>query len=182
MGVLFPNRCDEVRRTLSAPEAEGLAADAAAEHVAACPECAGWAGRDAALTRLWEATRPAEPPAAAWDKVWARLVARPAPAVEPETVSKPDVVPIPAGFRRRLGVRLFVAAQAASIVAALALGLTYHPPAAAAPRVVEISPNEVVLLRDDGRGVHPVEVASLDDRSNVDGYFTMLNDVEAMAE
>src|SRR5437764_11602745 len=106
MSALFPNRCDEVRRTLSAPGAADLAADAAAEHVAACPECAAWAARDAALTRLWEATRPVEPSAAVWGAFWARLGARTAAAVEPEPVPVPDVVPMPAWPRGRLGVRL----------------------------------------------------------------------------
>ena len=66
-------RCDEVVRELAAPTVDRDRA-AMAEHLAACPACAGWARRAEQLDRLWDATRPAEPSPEAWDAVWANIV------------------------------------------------------------------------------------------------------------
>lgn len=192
MRLPFGNRCREVKRALAAPGGPGpaLDADAVAEHLAACPACAAWAERDAALTRLWDATRPVEPSAAAWEAVRARLFE--APVAVPEVAAEPVVLPFVATRR----VRLFVAAQAAAVVAALGLGIaTARRPApgdapgpdagrlagaAVRPVTLEIDAGAVVLIRDDGRGVRPVEVA-VDDRPNaLDGNYAMLNVFESM--
>jgi hypothetical protein len=46
-----------------------------AEHLAGCPRCAARAEQMARLDRLWEATRPVEPPPAVWEAVWAKISA-----------------------------------------------------------------------------------------------------------
>jgi hypothetical protein len=63
-------RCVEVTRELAAPTGTPDPA-AVAEHLASCPHCASWGRHAAALDRLWEATRPAAPPASSWNALWA---------------------------------------------------------------------------------------------------------------
>ena len=65
-------QCDEVVRELAAPTADRDPAEMA-DHLAGCPACAEWARRAETLDRLWDATRPVEPSAAAWDAVWANI-------------------------------------------------------------------------------------------------------------
>lgn len=190
MRFSISDRCDEVTRALAAPGE--LSPDVVAEHLAACPRCAAWSERDAALTRLWDATRPADPGPAAWDAVWARVADRLDAAPEAETRPVPDVVPLPSRFR--LGVYAFIAAQAAAILVALTLGVSRYRPSGgplpgssdpgllARASAVEIEAGEVVMIREDGKGLRSVAL-TLDDRSNtLDGYYTMLNVFEAMAE
>jgi len=183
--------CDDVTRGLADPAAPGDRS-ALSEHLASCPSCAGWSARDAALSRFWDATRPAEPTGAAWDALWARVsdgldrrAATPEPAV---FAAEP-----PAPRWRRFAVRGMVAAQAAALLAAAGLGLTYRAPSPALvtgplARVgvvrsqVEIDFGEDVLIREDGTKVLTVALRT-DDRPNaLDGNFAMLNAVEAMAE
>ena len=158
-----------------------------AEHLAACPACAAWAENHAAVTRLWEATRPIEPSPAAWDDVWAGVTAR--LDAQPQ-----DVISFTSNSRRPFRGPAVRAAQAAAVVAALVLGWVQFgrptPGDREAPTVaahspvhgeVEIATGEVVMLRDDGHGLQPVVLAS-DDRPGVDPNFQMFNDLEAMAE
>src|SRR4051794_26183709 len=65
-------RCSEVTRELSAPDGGTETADLE-RHLSACPDCSAWADRSAGLDRIWAATRPAEPPPAAFDALWARV-------------------------------------------------------------------------------------------------------------
>ena len=67
-------RCEEVERELAAPT-PGCDRVAMADHLADCPSCAAWAQSAERLDRLWEATRPAEPSAEAWDSVWSGISA-----------------------------------------------------------------------------------------------------------
>ncbi|MHB1560985.1 MAG: hypothetical protein ACYC61_26320 [Isosphaeraceae bacterium] len=67
-------RCEEVERELAAPTT-GCDRAAMADHLAVCPSCAAWAQDAERLDRLWEATRPAEPSAEAWDTVWSGISA-----------------------------------------------------------------------------------------------------------
>ncbi len=145
-------RCDDVVRELAAPTAR-RDRDAMAEHLAACPACADWARRAEGLDRLWEATRPAEPSAEAWDAVWAqiaptlpgRAAARheeaPAGGVTPSRngsgprfLAHPAAASVaaPAGprvrgrsWRAAAAVALVGLAQAAAIL--VALGLAWRP-------------------------------------------------------
>src|SRR5690242_15554699 len=112
-----PLRCEEVTAGLSAPGAgAGARVDqaAVAAHLAACPDCAAWAERAAALDRLWDATRPAEPADETWDALWANVTAtldRLAPAVVPGTIRLRSW--------RRPAVALVLLAQAAAVLAAV---------------------------------------------------------------
>ena len=191
----IPTGCDDVMQALAAPGV--LSSEAVAEHLAGCPSCAAWAERDAALTRLWEATRPIEPSPVVWDAVWTRLADRLDTVPEPEQVPNIHVMPIRS--RPGMRVRLFIAAQAAAVLAALVLGLshsrpTHGPrplsvdsggPAQTASLIpVEMEPGLLGLLREreDGLGFRLVEIAR-DDRSNaLAGDFDALNHFEAMAE
>lgn len=180
--------CDDVTRGLAAPAEDGDPA-ALFEHLASCPACAaGWSARDAAVSRLWDATRPAEPIGATWDALWARVsvgLDRPAGAPEPAVFA--DEAPAPRW--RRFAVRGLVAAQAAALLAAAGLGLTYRAPTpgplarvAVVKSRVEIDFGEDVLIREDGTKVLTIALRT-DDRPNaLDGNFAMLNAVEAMAE
>lgn len=202
-----PNRCDEVTRALAAPGAAGPGPEDLAEHLAACPACAARAEQDAALGRLWEATRPVEPTGAAWDALWARVSDR-LDAAE----AAPAVVAFPARPRGRAAVHLFIVAQAAALLAAVTLALA-HRPGSDGPRpdaaltasagaeaglpepgdgrdvrvviardTIVIDPGEIVVIREDEQGLHPVELV-LDDRSNtLDGYYALYNAFESMAD
>ena len=65
-------RCDEVIRELAVPT-DDRDRSVLDEHLAACPSCRAWNHRAAMLDRLWDATRPAEPSAEAWDSVWSNI-------------------------------------------------------------------------------------------------------------
>jgi hypothetical protein len=194
MRLPFLSRCDEVTQALAAPGAgkADLDRDAVAEHLAACPRCADWAARDAALTGLWEATRPAGPSDAAWDALWSRVVAQldapPAPVAVPEVAAEPDVLPFLPASRGRLVARLFVAAQAAAILAAAVLVAARRPaPAPGLPvagRTVqtvklELETGGIVLIRDDG---HAIRIAQDDGSNAVDAGYVTLNDLEGSAD
>ncbi len=142
--------CDEVVRELATPTAAWDRA-AMAEHLAACPDCAGWARRAEHLDQLWDATRPAEPSPEAWDSVWASITqalpgaAEPAAAgvqpsrngSGPRIVAPPAPAPVasrPRGYSRRIAaIALVGLAQAAAIL--VALGLAWQtPPRSDGPR------------------------------------------------
>ncbi len=109
------------------------------------------------------------------------------------------MIPFAAADRASFRVRLIRLAQAAAVLAAIGLGWTqFGRPTArvrtipkvvetkpAAPPVraetVEIATGQIVMLRDDGDGLHPVVLAS-EDRPGVDPNFQMFNELEAMAE
>jgi hypothetical protein len=82
-------RCVEVIRELAVPGGHLDPADLA-RHLASCPSCAAKAEGFERLNRAWEATRPAEPPASAFDALWARVSrAADAPAARPAIVAMP---------------------------------------------------------------------------------------------
>jgi hypothetical protein len=153
-------RCDEVIRELAAPTGEGDRA-AIADHLAGCAACADWARRAEGLDRLWDATRPTEPSAEAWDTVWAKIAATlpcPASAEEmPTAVASPSrngVAPkilvhpgsVPTGPRTRgrtwrfAAVALVGLAQAAAILVALGLAWRTPPRPDGQPRAPELLP------------------------------------------
>jgi hypothetical protein len=80
-------RCDEVIRELAlstgSPDATAMA-----QHLAGCPACAEWARRAAQLDRLWDATRPSEPPPEVWGSIWANI-ARTLDSLVPSAVQSP---------------------------------------------------------------------------------------------
>ena len=148
---------------------------------------------DNSLDRLWDATRPVEPTAAAWNAVWSLLADRLDPVVSAEPVRSEEVIAIKP--RIRMGAGLFFAAQAAAVLAALGLGLVRSRPSAdlvpfgdsaraQANVPFEMEAGLVGLLREraDGHGFRLIEVA-LDDRSNaLAGDFDALNGFESMAD
>ncbi len=130
-------RCEEVERELAAPS-PGRDRGVMADHLAACPACSAWARDADRLDRLWEATRPAEPSAEAWDAVWSGISAAldgPSAAVAgPQAVpafaepgDRADTRPRSRPARRwRLGaIALVGLAQAAAIL--IAIGLAWQP-------------------------------------------------------
>ena len=68
-------QCDEVMRELNLPSDDrddrGLA-----HHLAECEACARWAEHAARFNRLWDATRPVDPPTESWDRIWSSVIAR----------------------------------------------------------------------------------------------------------
>src|SRR5262245_40663680 len=103
--------CREVARELAAPSAGADLAELQG-HLATCPRCAGAAEAARRLDRVWAATRPAEPSATAWDRLWAKVAAA---AEAPATISLAEALP---SRRRWLGpaVGLALIAQAAAVV------------------------------------------------------------------
>jgi hypothetical protein len=114
-------RCDEVSKELSAPSRH-LDPSAVSAHLEECPDCANWANRVKLLDELWDATRPSDPPASAFDAIWAGVSAQ-VEATEPVAT-----IPMPQKSRawRKLAVGL-VSAAAASLVLALWMGRQPQP-------------------------------------------------------
>jgi hypothetical protein len=141
-------RCADVTRELAAPTG-GLDPAELERHLTGCRRCSAWADRARKLDRIWEATRPAEPPESAFDAVWARVSqdaeapARPAPA------------------RRRMAWGLAITGLAAAAAALLAcLPLIQHPPEAPklpTPPVAvghyEVEPGEVLVIHLREKGI-----------------------------
>jgi len=171
-------RCDDVTRELSAPTGEPNPA-ALAEHLAGCPRCASWAQRSARLDQIWEATRPGDPPAGAFDRVWANVAAAldrpPAPVAVPAAPSR----------RRRVVLATFTVAQAAAILAAFTLAWRESVQIASAvpvvPTRVDIAPGEHVWIDLDHRDSHLLDQARVEGADSVDPMFTMLNAMEGLA-
>jgi hypothetical protein len=186
MRLPLPITCDDVTRALTAPTAD-QDASALAEHLAACPRCADWAARDAALTRVWEATRPAEPSDLAWDAVWARVSERLRRPAAPAAVAPSHAPLLAHPWYRRASVA-FNVAQAAAILAAVVLWAAHHRPAEPLAPIgpvalvsrgtVDIVPGQIVLIRPEGTTLRADEVP-LDDSIDVEAFYVMFNRVEA---
>jgi hypothetical protein len=168
-------RCNDVIRELAAPPVD-CDASALAEHLAVCPACTAWANRAAALDRVWEATRPLDPPAHAWEAVWANIVdSLDSPAsthashrvaggaarngassrVALKSPAREQVAsPGPRSWSVKATVWLFLA-QAAAVVLGVGLAWhSFHP----ASRAVEIEEGYVVrisLTQDGASGTLP---------------------------
>ena len=68
-------RCDEVMRELNLPS-DDRDDRALAHHLAECKACARWSEHAARFNRLWDATRPVDPPTESWDRLWSSVTAR----------------------------------------------------------------------------------------------------------
>jgi hypothetical protein len=154
------------------------------------------AERDAALTRIWDATRPLEPSDAAWDNVWARVR---------DHIDQPEgaTLKLPARNRRRTAVTVFVLAQAAALLAAVVTwGVQRDPaqtsvvktiptpePALVSWGSVDIVPGQIVMIHADGDRVR-AETVSMDEvvSAGIGGFgefedfYVMFNRVEAGLE
>lgn len=177
-------RCHDVARLLSSG-ADPAGSDLA-DHLAACPRCAAWAESVAALDATWAATRPAEPPAAAFDRAWARAATTPA------------VLPL-----RSAAGRFPVRALAAAASVLLGLGLGWRlwhggadsgrdvppapvPPASLTPVAFkfEAEPGETLILHigPDGRvEADTQDLAGTSETITVAAEFEILNFMESQA-
>ncbi|GAC1470054.1 MAG: hypothetical protein NVSMB9_14700 [Isosphaeraceae bacterium] len=192
MHLSSPLHCDDVTRELAAP-APGFDRLALAAHLAACPACASWADQDAALTRIWDATRPVEPSDAAWDTLWAQVNARRDDARTAVAVVEPAIFPGLPRPRKRLASGLFMAAQAAAILAAAVLlwpsrsvpvGRVADVLAQAPvlPLGFEIDQGEPILIREGPQGLRAVVLAQDDRLNKIDDNYELFNYFESMAE
>lgn len=185
-------RCRDVTRMRSAPGGS-TASDALAEHLAACPRCAAWADQADRLDRIWAATRPAEPPAEAFDAAWA--AAR-------RALVQPEIAPDPARRSSRVAlIALAGLAQAAALLVAVWMpwrdrGPTADPapiasntspePVAAVdepmPRL-DIAEGQISIIHLHGRKVESVELAHYEPSGGVtvDIGLEVFNAFEAMA-
>ncbi len=178
-------RCADVTRELIAPSA-GVDASAVARHVASCPECAAREEEARRFDRLWDATRPEEPPVTVWDQLWARVGA----GIE----AAPAVLHLPAAPapRRWLVPALTTALIAQSAAALIVIGvlLNHHPaapsvvvqPISTAPRqsvVFELNTGQTLFLELDESGGRVVckpqtldtaELAAFDGEDGPDVY------------
>jgi hypothetical protein len=203
-------RCDEVIRELAVPT-DGRDDLAISRHLADCEACARWAEQVARLDRLWEATRPAEPSAEAWDHLWSsvtagldrssrstvkgrRLVHGPT-----LTLSTPLAPPGRHRFWRGLAaVGIVGLAQAAALL--IAVGPAWRndvkdsspsQPAAVAviaqvsypsmDSVIDVEEGEVPLIRADGTRVRVDELAAQETSNGVDEWYLFFNVLEPMA-
>jgi hypothetical protein len=182
-------RCVDVTRELSAPT--GLVGSSALrDHLAGCPRCATWAEQSARVDRLWEATRPGELSDAAWDRIWSNVseaLDRPLPALR--------LAPAAPRPWHRSALAAFVLAEAAAILLGFATllrtttghrppqaapaGLAASAPADLAPEIVEIDPEQVVLIHWDDRTVRalPQSVSPY----SIDPFLPMFNYTESLA-
>ena len=165
-----------------------------AEHLASCPRCAAQSERDAALTSLWEATRPTEPGETAWEPVWTCVSEHLDRAEAPEPVI---VTTLSASPWRHRAMSASLVAQAAAILGALVLWGAHRRPTEApalssnltapahAPRVdvdIDIEPGEVVMIHLEGNTVQAVPMSHEDQRPDtLDENLVLFNDAEAMA-
>jgi hypothetical protein len=134
------------------------------------------------LDALWDATRPAEPSAEAWDRVWAsvsdgldRLQGPSAPASAPPRregviVHRPS--PSPSRGRRVLvATSLIGLAQAAAIL--LAVGLSWGGPE---PRPsLRIEEGQLVLIRADADKVEAIDLTGRLGAGGVDAWYLAYN-------
>lgn len=186
MNPFPPRGCEDLNREPTTTAGE-IDRSALAGHLAACPRCAAWAEKDAALSRLWDATRPVEPT----DAVWADLAAR----LDSPTKARPASFVLPLPRWRRPALLVLVAAQAASVLAAVVLWSAHRRPLdpATPPQTLvqvttfpqaefEFNQGEFPLIREQDGGLHAITLAQ-DDRSNtLDGSLAMFNYFEALAE
>lgn len=166
-------RCEQASRELTMTGGHDPAALAA--HLAACPRCAALAGRLSQLDRAWEATRPADPPAVAWDAVWARVS---------EGLEAPAPLRVGGGTRRRslwLAPLSGLAAAAALVLAAWLGGPGSRPTvelpdlaeAAPSPYKVEFQAGEVGLFSVDSGLKRTVVAPAEDDPSGDQGELSL---------
>ena len=138
-------RCDEISRELSAPTGR-LDSSAVSAHLKDCSLCANWANQVKKLDDLWDATRPAEPSASAFESAWSGVSAH---LDEPATIPTPARSPM----TRRV-VFALVSAAAASLLLAVWMG-RHQPP----------GPNPSPQIAHSTTPV-PTESASPDDSSH----------------
>ena len=176
-------RCRDVTRELAAPNG-ALDAAELARHLESCPRCAERAEQAERFDRLWEATRPVEPPGG-FDAIWAD-VTRALDAPQPSAEDRPAA--IRARRRRRLVIAIVGLAQAAVLLVAVTVILRHRPQGPEIARVeptkdipvtrVDIDPMQTVFIQVDP-GLQLVVRA--EDNNSMDDL-DVLNTMEALAE
>lgn len=157
------------------------------------------ADREAGIDRLWDASRPIEPTAAAWETLWAGVLDRlDAPAEAAPAPAPLRLEPVPANrwtsWRHKGRVALGLA-QAAAILMAAGLLLRQVPeprgrstdPTAFGPQVVEVNidAGQVILIHDQHADRAPLVLAletSADRVDSVDAQYLMFNALESLAQ
>jgi len=203
-------RCDEVTRELSVPT-PGRDDLAISRHLTGCKTCSLWAEQAAEFDRLWDATRPAGPSAAAWDHLWSSITAQldqpAATAVNgirsPHApVLPPTVSPAFSGsgrfWRGLAAVGIVGLAQAAALLIGIGLAWRGSGKSPSLPRaidvpviaqnhppnlnsVIDVEEGEVPLIHLDGNKVRVDDLAAQDSSNGVDEYYLLLNVLEPMA-
>jgi hypothetical protein len=187
-------RCDEVIRELAAPS-ECRDEPGLAHHLSECKNCADWADRAGRLDRLWEATRPADPPQEAWDSIWSSVRANLDRADRPVEVRpwalqtsrsiNDGTSRLPSTFTRS-GRGLAVAAaivlaQAAAIF--LAVHLAWIGPVdrgnSNAVQVVDVDEGQVAYIRSVGPTVAVLDVTADELPDGEDTWYVFFNRVES---
>ena len=169
-------RCDDVIRELAARHQPEESAELA-EHLETCADCAAWVERDAALRRIWEATRPAPPSDAAWETVWANVT---------ESLERAPLVAVP---RRRRRLVVFGLAQAAAVLIAV-LVLSRHRDAgpeiarntATSNATVDIEEGQFIVIHADGPEIRTESLALQESSNSVDVNLDFFNTIEPLAE
>lgn len=181
-------RCADLIEAIAAPD--GATSPATAEHLAHCPQCSRWVLHDARFERLWEATRPEEPPESSWAAVWAHV----SQAIDSDATASPSIAPNPSLllFRppaaarpwQRWGALGFGIAQAAGLLLAACLGSGPAAGTATATTVpaIEIDDGALVMIESGREGIKIVRHAADEGSSAVDANYVMLGFFEAMAE
>jgi hypothetical protein len=183
--------CEEVIRELAVPTDDRDAASLA-EHLARCPSCADWVKRAAQFDRLWEATSPASPSAAAWAGVWTKVAVQldastPArmdtlSASMPSTKGSVARVDVPVGrsqvssrYRARIAGALAIVglAQVAAVLLVMSL-LSWRA------AHVEIEEGHQVVIRFEGSTAKVVDRTPAGASWGVDDWYVMLNVAESL--
>jgi hypothetical protein len=145
----------------------------------------------ARLDALWEATRPVEPSAQAWDRVWASV------ADDLDRLPEPTACPAAATLRAGLFVHrpslvlqrrpLLTAAAAATILLAFGLSWLGADRAAETPRQPQVATAEVrieegqlVLIRSNADEVQAIDLSARLGVDGVDAWYLVYNLLESM--
>ncbi len=201
-------RCDEVMRELNLPS-DDRDDRALARHLAECKSCARWAEHAAGFNRLWDATRPADPPTESWDRLWSSVTARldhSGPVTTPH--SRPEnpfaavgaavpqhSSPITRSWRGLAAIGLVGLAQAAALFLAVNLywntsDKNVQPPFPPGPDVVrrtapsldsevDVEEGQVILIRSEGPAVDVSDLALLETFNGEDPWYVFFNRVES---
>jgi hypothetical protein len=184
-------RCDEVMRELSLPS-DDRDDGALADHLAECEACALWSEHAARLNRLWDATRPIEPPTESWDRLWSSVTARLDHAGSVTTphsqrdhsyavvgdAAPRHLSPLSRSWRSLAAIGLIGLAQAAALL--LAVSLYWNTGSnSSLDSVVDVEWGQVPLIHSDGFKVEITDLALLEPSSGEDPWYDLFNRAES---
>jgi hypothetical protein len=185
-------RCEEVVRELNVPS-DGRDERALAQHLAECKACALRADRSARLDRLWDATRPADPGAEAWDRVWSSVTA----SLDRSGPRRSDAEGMPyratalvRPWRKLVLVGSVFSLTTLAAAVLVATGLSWfapaHPshdlvlpgPESVVESVVDVPDGQVVYIRSVGSNVKVIDVTAVEAANGEDPWFNFFNRAE----